>query len=197
MTAIEVSDVAVSDESRETSRNERVSSIRWTSKFTLSRHVGKEVLQLRCNCRSLSAKQDFFFPELQHSSPFPLNMASFIPKSIGISSDGTMMWVLCVWSLCDPVTSEQSTVDRPKKPCGTRLWLRIQAGSATHWIWDCNSPSVCNLGWCGGRGESRVSHGKACFIVCLREWRIERWEKREGGDGRRWWERREVGSTMR
>lgn len=126
---------------------------------------------------------------------FPLNLASFIPSEPrGISFDGTVIWVVCtclesVWPHQRCWTEQSRPATGTRSPVGPKFWPRIEGHSAPHWIPGCNSPSVCGLGWCGGRGELQVSHGKACFIVCLREWRIEGREGERERDGRRWgWE---------
>lgn len=114
-------------------------------------HTGEDALRPKCSCRSLSVKQDFLFPALQHSSLFPLNMASFIPsESKGISFDGTMMWVLytfleSVWplhhwaELSRPATGAEAPAG-PRSGSGSRTVLHHSgSGAVTHplsAIWD-------------------------------------------------------------
>lgn len=106
---------------------------------------------------------------LSFKTGFPLSFIStflhplFLPNQVEFPSMGPRC-EFCVTT--SALSRAQQTGHGGPKPCGTQIWLGIQDRSAPHWIWGCNSPSVCGLGWCGGRGEMQVSHGKACFIVC-------------------------------
>lgn len=207
MTDLKVRDVAVSNEGREKRRLKHVPRIRWMSKFTL--HLSQKLTHFRGVTLaqvqmqiplSPSVKQNFLFPSFLHSSlffPLLLHFASFIPpEPIGISLDETSdvsgaclesVWPHQCWA------EERRRATGAENPVGPKFGPG--SGTAPHHIGSraVTHPSVCGLGWRGGRGELQVSHGKACFIVCLREWRMEGRERgmvgSEGG-----WERREVGS---
>lgn len=159
--------------------------------FLENGHMWEDSLWPKSNRRSLSVKQDFLFPSFQHSSLFSLNLASFIPpEPKGISFDGTVMWVVC--ACLESVWPHQRRAEQSRPAMGAEKALRdpnlAQDSGPFCTTLDpgCNSPSVCGLGWRGGRGELQVSHGKACFIVCLREWRMEGREGEREKDGRRW-----------
>lgn len=167
----------------------------------------EESLWPKCNCRSLSAKQNFLFPSFQHSSLFSLNLSFFIPSEpIGISSNGTMMWVVCVhvWSLCDPISAERKAgkngADRPRGPKKTLWDPNSGSGSRTilHHIgsWAVTHPSVCGLGWCGGRGWIAGQPWKS-LLYCLSQRMKDRGKRGRERDGRRWgWMREEGGQWL-
>lgn len=140
--------------------------------FLNNGYMSEDQLLPKCNCRSLN-EQDFLFASFQHSSPphqscilySSRTHRNFLRWDHDVS--GVCMSGVCVTP--SALRRTEQTNHGGRKPCGTQICLRIQDRSAQHWGLGCNSPSVCGLGWCGGRGELQVSHGKAYFIVCLRE----------------------------
>lgn len=193
MTDPKVSDVAVSNQGREKSWKEHMLKITWMSKTALLlsqeqtcvRRVSLAWLQMQSSLSECEFPLSFILAFLFFS------LSCFLYSSW--TQRNFLRWdreLSCVFEsgVCltpsASLSRTEETGHRDQTPCGTQNLAKDRGRSAPRWVSGCNSPSVCGLGWCRGRGELQVSHGKACFIVCLREWRIE--ERGSARDGRRW-----------
>lgn len=126
----------------------------------------------RCVWRAPSANAISSFTTARFTSPSQYESFYIPSESAWISFDPS-------WWECSEagvyVWPHQRPVDQDRGPARPGSGLPVLDHSATQWMWGCNSPSVCGLGWCRGWGELGVSHGKAGFIVSLWEWWI--WER--------------------
>lgn len=166
MTAPEVSNASVSKQGHEKCREEHVSRQRWISTFALllpqkQTHEGGV-----CGVHQALMPFPLSLWELLYSEQIRLNF--LWPELMRVFRGWVYVW------------PHQRPVDQDRGPARPGSGLPVLDHSATQWMWGCNSPSVCGLGWCRGWGELGVSHGKAGFIVSLWEWWI--WERERERD---------------